>query len=46
MNVLWLVLIGWWLAPLWFAAGVLLCWNPVGWIMVYQAPQMLTGEFN
>lgn len=44
MNWIYFILIGWWFAPLWFTFGVLMCWNPIGWIMVYQTPRVLFGE--
>lgn len=43
MNWLWFLLIGWWLAPIWFCIGLLLSWNPAGWAMVLKTPEIMFG---
>jgi len=47
-QLLWFLTVGWWLAPLWFTAGVVASVTPlapVGWIVVYQTPAVASGSY-
>jgi len=44
VKACWVLFIGWWLGLVWFAAALLMCWNPIGWIMAYQVPEIVSGE--
>jgi len=48
MNLLYFILIGWWLGPLWFLLGLLLSLTivgaPAGIPMILKTPEIIFGE--
>jgi len=49
-RVLWLVCIGWWLAPIWVGVAFFLMLSVVGWPLAYKmfdsTYAVLTGDFD